>query len=401
MCRTAPPTASAQEYQALISMLDDVFFTNDSTSIAAGNAPDQQCGFMALLPKLYKEQYTPWEHNYVVREGDTLKAAVGMYVTECSVAGQALRCGGIGNVAVTRDCRRKGYMKQAMDSAMRAMAAAGCDFGELGGHRLRYQYWGFERGGAAIRMEFTRASVRHCFGEVDISDFNIIDLAEKPEYLPKLQALIENAPMHAKHNPAMFYDLLCSWKTSPRIILHGDEIAAYFALNREGTGMNDFHLFNADALPGVLNAIFALLPEDTNAFEVSVPMWERAFLAGAQRCAEWLHPDDAGQFTILNYERTLRALFALQCGLKALPDGELIIKIVGTCEQFANRDETLRLCVKNQQSTVEPYDGAPDITLPHIEAVRFFTGFTSPERVSPLANAWFPLPLFMYDMDKV
>jgi len=392
MCQTINPTAAQQEYQALISMLDDVFFASD--------APEQRRGFMALLPKLYKEQYAPWENNYVVREGDALKAAVGMYVTELSVAGQTLRCGGIGNVAVTRDCRRKGYMKQAMDSAMRAMAAAGCDFGELGGHRLRYQYWGFERGGAAVRMEFTRASVRHCFGEVDISDLEIIDLAEQPEHLPKLQALIERAPMHVKHSPAMFYDLLCSWKTSPRIVLRGNEIAAYFALNREGKGMNDFHVFNTAALPGVLNAIFALLPDDTNAFEVSVPLWERALLAGAQRCAEWLHPEDAGQFTILNYERTLRALLALQCGLKALPDGELIIKIVGT-KQFANCIETLRLCVKDQQSTVEPYEGTPDITLPHIEAVRYFTGFTSPERDRPLANAWFPLPLFMYDMDKV
>jgi len=384
MCQTA----SQQEYQALISMLDDVFFTSD--------APESRRGFMALLPKLYKEQYAPWENNYVVREGDELKAAVGMYVTELSVAGQTLRCGGIGNVAVTRDCRRKGYMKQAMDSAMRAMAEAGCDFGELGGHRLRYQYWGFERGGAAIRMEFTRASVRHCFGEVDTSEFKIIDLAEKIEYLPKLQELIERAPMHAKHSPAAFYDLLCSWETRPRIVLHEGKIVAYFSLHRDGKGMNDFHVFYAAALPNILNAIFAFLPEEVNAFGMAVPLWERELLAGAQRCAEWLHPEDAGQFTILNYERTLRALLALQCELKKLPDGELIIKIVGI-----GGIETLRLCVKNQQSTVEPYDGMPDITLPHIEAVRYFTGFTSPERDRPLANAWFPLPLFLYDMDKV
>ena len=388
MSQTAMPTASPQEYQALISMLDDVFFTSDS--------PENRRGFMALLPKLYKKQYAPWENNYVVREADALKAAVGMYVTEVSVAGNDLRCGGIGNVAVTRDCRRKGYMKQAMDSAMRAMAAAGCDFGELGGHRLRYQYWGFERGGAAIRMEFTRASVHHCFGEVDISDFELIDVAENSEYLPKLQALIERAPMYAKHDPAMFYDLLCSWKTSPRIVLWEGKIVAYFALHRDGKSMNDFHVFYPAALPGVLNSIFALLPDDTNAFEVSVPLWERNLIAGAQHCAEWLHPDDAGQFTILNYERTLRALLALQCELKKLPDGELIIKIVGACGI-----ETLRLRVENQQSTVEPCDGTPDLTLPHIEAVRYFTGFTSPERDRPLANAWFPLPMFMYDMDKV
>jgi len=385
-------TAAPHEYQAMMGMLDDVFFADE--------APENRREFLKLLPKLYKEEYAPWERNYVVREGEALKAAVGMYVDEISVAGQPLRCGGIGNVAVAKECRRKGYMKQAMDAAMKAMREAGCDFGALGGHRHRYQYWGFEWGGVQVHAEFTRAGVRHSFGEVDFSEYKIAELTE--DDLPKLQAMIERAPFHVKHDPAAFYDVLCSWQSRARVVRRGEDIVAYFALQREGEGMNDsrgindFHVFDPTALPDILNAMFAYLPEDQNSFGASIPLWEKDFINGAEFCAEWLRLEDAGQFAILNYERTLRALLALQCEWKALPDGELIIKIKGMCGM-----ETLRICVENQQSFVEPCSDTPEITLSHIEAVRFFSGLTSAKRTSPIANAWFPLPLFLYDMDKV
>lgn len=390
-------TAEQREYPSLMAMLDDVFFAEEE--------PEDRRDFLSLLPKLYKERYAPWDNNYIVREGEDLKAAVGLYIADCAVGGEALRCGGIGNVAVAKDSRRKGYMKQAMHAAMAAMREAGCDFGALGGHRHRYQYWGFECGGVKICAEFTRQSVRHACGEVDIGEYKIAQPAR--EDLPRLLALIERAPMHIKHDPDAFYDTLCSWESRPRIVWRGDEIAAYFALQREGKGMNDsrfmndFHLFEPAALPGVLNAVIAVLPADVKAFGASIPLWEKEFIAGAERYAEWLHPGDTAQFTILNFERTLRALLALQCGLKELPDGELTVKINGTCEQFAHREETLRLRVKNNQSSVEKYSGAPGIELGHIEAMRFFTGLTSSKRTSYIANAWFPLPLFLYDMDKV
>ena len=384
-------TAVAEEYQGLLDMLDDVFFSEE--------APESRRDFLALLPKLYKKQYKPWGNNFVVREGEALKAAAGLYMCELVVAGQPLRCGGIGNVAVAKDCRRKGYMKQAMDAAMDAMRGAGCDFGALGGHRHRYQYWGFERGGVQVRAEFTRASVRHSYGNVNISDFRIEEPAQ--DDLPRLQALIERAPMRVKHDLTAFYDTLCSWESRPRIVWRGEDIVAYFALQREGKGMNDgrlsdFHVFDPGALPGILNAIVAILPEDLNSIGVSIPLWEKELLAGVEFCAEWLRLDDAGQYTILNYERALRALLALQCNLKELPDGELIIKIQGMYG-----GETLRLCVKGRQSSVEAYNGAPELTLSHLEAMRFFTGLTSSARTSQIANAWFPLPLFLYDMDKV
>ena len=95
----------------LIEMLDTVFFSND---------PNNQ-KFMELLPKLYKDKYSPAYNNVVVMEGEEIKGAVGCYPLDAVVAGRKLRILGIGNVAVTEDCRGKGYMKDTMQMALDIM----------------------------------------------------------------------------------------------------------------------------------------------------------------------------------------------------------------------------------------------------------------------------------------
>ncbi|MCL1951879.1 MAG: GNAT family N-acetyltransferase, partial [Oscillospiraceae bacterium] len=205
--KTGP--AQERDYGELMAMLDDVFFLEDEEETARD--------FLTLLPKLYKREYRPWENNHCVWEDGALKAAVGLYVNEVEIAGQPLRVGGIGNVAVARGSRRKGYMKLAMDAAMDAMRAAGCDFAELGGQRQRYQFWGFERGGLAVNASFSAKNLRHAFGENPLDPlWHAEEL--KPEdgaAIAQVQALIEAMPIHYKHAPAAFYDCLCSWHELP------------------------------------------------------------------------------------------------------------------------------------------------------------------------------------------
>ncbi|MEE1011206.1 MAG: GNAT family N-acetyltransferase, partial [Acutalibacteraceae bacterium] len=81
----------------LIETLNEVFFS------------EEDIDFLFLLPKLYKEQYNPAENNIILKEDGVIKAAVGCYPVNVTVAGKKLRIMGIGNVAVTTDCRRKGY----------------------------------------------------------------------------------------------------------------------------------------------------------------------------------------------------------------------------------------------------------------------------------------------------
>ena len=102
-----------EDEEKLIKMLDEVFFADDP--------PETRTNFMELLPKLYKKQYNPAASNVVVKENGVLKAAVGGYASEVSAAGRRLRVYGIGNVAVSKDSRRKGYMIDCMNMALDIM----------------------------------------------------------------------------------------------------------------------------------------------------------------------------------------------------------------------------------------------------------------------------------------
>jgi GNAT superfamily N-acetyltransferase len=385
------PTAQAKDYNELMDMLDNVFFLED----------ESQRTFIALLPKLYKKEYRPWEHNYCLWEGGALKAAVGMYVSEVEIAGARLKMGGIGNVAVARDSRRKGYMKACMDEAMSAMKAAGCAFGELGGQRQRYQFWGFERCGCAVDAEFNEKNLRHAFGENELAPgwrAGKIEHGDK-DALRQAQALIESAPLHVKHGPAAFYDILCSWNETPCGVWEGDALRAFFTVpSKEGKRVGSFLLQDEGCLEMALRCAWTALPEDTDkSASVTIPLWQRGFLALSEKIAESVCYGDTGMYTVLDWKETLGALFALQAQCKPLPDGGLTARIDGDWGT-----ETLRLSVQGGVPCVEPFAGEPGFVFSHLEALRFFLAPVSAGRGrNALAQAWFPLPLWITGFDKV
>ncbi|MCL2107480.1 MAG: GNAT family N-acetyltransferase [Oscillospiraceae bacterium] len=376
-------TAAQTEYSMLMDLLNGVFFQEDKEQAKRD--------FYTLLPKLYNSEHRPWEHNYVVREDGQLMAAVGMYPLEMNVAGHALRCGGLGNVAVEQSCRGKGYMKRAMDDAMAAMRAQDCDFGELGGLRQRYGYWGFERCGLQWRVELNQANLKHG-GDAASEVYEARALTrDDTETLAELRRLTRAAPLYARPNAAP-YDVLRSWDARPYAVLCNGKPAAAFVLNRDGRGINDFQLFGNASLWAATRAIFAILPSDIEEISFAVPSWETSLLAQAERLAEAVKLEPSGQYTILRWERVLRALLELQAGCRTLPDGTQTVKING---MFGA--ETLRLAVGKGNAVVEPFTGTPELELEHLEALRYFL---APYCARPRLP-WFPLPLFMYSFDKV
>jgi len=386
------PTLTPQDHEALLAMLDNVFFLEDD--------PADRREFITLLPKLYKKEYRPWDNNYCAVEDGAIKGAVGMYVSELEIAGVPLKLGGIGNVAVARDSRRLGHMKTCMDEAMAAMKAAGCALGELGGQRQRYQFWGFERCGAVAEASFSAKNLRHAFGENEIAPGWRAAKIEPEDHnaLARVQVLIESQPIHVRHDPAAFYDILCSWREVPWAVWEGHELRAVFTLGHDGRGVGQFLLGEAGSLEMSLRCVFSALPEDVyKSVKLAVPLWQRELLALAEEISEGVDPDDTGMYTILDWERALGALLALQGRCKPLPDGELTVQIDGFCGA-----ETLRLSVANGIPCVEPFSGSPALTLSHLEALRFFLAPVSIRRSeNALAQAWFPLPLWLPGLDKV
>ena len=148
----------------------------------------------------------------------------------------------------------------------------------------------------------------------------------------------------------------------------------------------------------MLRSVMALLPiAGGRRVTVAVPLWERELLALCERAGESLDIDDAGQFTVLSWEKVLRALFALQSQCSALTDGSLSVRVESACGP-----ETLLFSAAGGVTSVEPFTGPPALILSHLEALRFFLGPVSSRRgENALARAWFPLPLWLSGIDKV
>ena len=79
-------------------------------------------------------------------------------------------------------------------------------------------------------------------------------------------------------------------------------------------------------------------------------------------------------------------------------NGELTVLIHGK-----KADEKLRIAVKNNEVTVEKFDGEAEVELSHFEATRaFLSNFTfEREKLSGAAQQWFPLPAFIFSTDQM
>lgn len=390
-------TAQPEEFASIIAMLNAIFFTEDD--------PAEKRDFMRLLPKLYQDKYAPWANNYCVFEDGRPVAAVGMYVSELCVHAPGsktatstkhkLKLGGIGNVGVALDCRGKGYMKLAMSAAVQAMREQGCHLGELSGDRHRYRHYGFEHAGVHVKAKFSMTNVKHSFGIGELAEGWVAKPIE-PQDIPVVQALIEAEALHIKHDPAALHDILASWREQPWALWCGNKLAGRFNLNWNGTQALQVQLAPwVDSLEQPLRAILALLPEKTNV-NMQIPLWRQDLLALAEPVTESRGMFSSGQYNVLCWETCLRALLDLQTQCKTLLDGELTVKITG----YAG-DETLRIAVQNGVPSVEPFSGITDKTMDHFEATNYFLGLVSPERICPVAENWFPLPMWLWSFDTV
>ncbi|MDR2752731.1 MAG: GNAT family N-acetyltransferase [Oscillospiraceae bacterium] len=288
--------ATKPEHETLMALLNDVFFRE----------PEGPRDFLSLLPKLYKKSYAPWAHNYCLWEDGVLKAAVGMYVSDIDIAGTQLRVGGIGNVAVSRDSRGKGYMQATMQAAMDAMRAAGCVFGVLGGQRQRYQNWGFEVGGTCCRAQFCKRNLQHT------APAALQARPLSPTEVPQAQALLEAQPIHVRHRANTLLDVLRSWRETPCGIWEGDTLAALAALHHSKDGVNIWHVRDSAQLCGVVRAAFTLLAQDLPvrhcAVGLEIPAWEPNLLAAAEEVAESVGVGTTGMYAILDWDAFLAAM---------------------------------------------------------------------------------------------
>ena len=182
-----------EEYDQLMAMLNHVFFLDDE---------EPKRDFLSLLPKLYTNKEEACYNNICVMEDGVIKGAVGLYPLEVDAAGQKLKIGGIGNVAVARDARGSGHMVTCMNLCLEEMIKDGTDFSLLGGQRQRYGYFGYEPAGVGFNFDINEGNIYRNLGKDYAHPFTSRPMTEdEPLFVEKFLAYKNQFPQNLKTDP--------------------------------------------------------------------------------------------------------------------------------------------------------------------------------------------------------
>ena len=376
-----------EDNAALLAFLDEVFFADDKEGTR----------FLSLLPKIYKDRYRPAYHNFAVRQPDgVFRAAVGNFDNDMRVGGVALKTCCIGNVAVGKDFRGRGYMVDLMNASVEDMKKRGVDLSYLGGQRQRYGYFGYENAGVSYFFNFSRQSFWHALGGIE-SGLTLEPLSpDDAAALRLIDGIYTKAPVCSLRPTDAYFDILCSWHESPYLLMENGRPVGYAALSPALDYAPEFGLKDPALLPRFIAALFEKTEKDEIGFTVAP--YETEKLDFFTKNASWMSVDHCESVLVLNFQKVLAAYLQAAAAYTTLCDGELTVLIRGKAG-----DETLRLSVRNNAPEVRPFVGKPAFELDCLAAVRAFFSNYPADRAAfpPEVRQWLPLPMFFSSRDTM
>lgn len=371
----------------LLAFLDEVFFADD----------ENDTNFLALLPKIYKDRYRPAYNNFVVQQPDgVFRAAVGNFDNEMTVGGVDLKTCCIGNVAVGKDFRGKGYMIDLMNRSVSDMRARGVALSYLGGQRQRYGYFGYENAGTSYLFCFSRRSFGHSLRKIE-SGLTVEPLsAGDTDAIRFIDAIYTKAPVISRRPREAYFDILCSWRDTPYLIKEDGRSVGYAVLTRNLDHVSEFGLADSALLPRFIAALFGMSDRDEIVFPVAP--YEKEKLDFFTKNASALSVGHLESVLVLDWKKVLTAYLNAKASYETLCDGEITVGIHGRCG-----DESLRLSVQNNVARVTEFNGDAAFGMDCLAAVRaFFSNYPSDRtHFPPEVRQWLPLPMFFSSRDTM
>lgn len=376
-----------EENEKLVSMLNVVFAPKGNTRF----------DFRITLPKLYKTEYNPALNNMIVREGDDIKGAVGVFYEDLTIGNNTLYSGGIGNVAVTLDSRGKGYMSDCMNLVLDDMIKNNADISFLGGQRQRYAYYSYEHGGFFYNYTISETNIRHAFKNDTETDFEAVPVNPfDTELIEKMYDLYLTKDYRFSRPLEKFYDYLCSWRSIPYVLLKNGEFKGYFTYGESRDYVLEFMLLDYSDIKNAFIALLKHAKEGT--VNVPVAPFHSEVLRFLSDFSESCTIESSANMTVFNFRNTLYALLCYKASFSPLIDAECTFLINGYAKK-----ENLYIKVKDNDITVDYTDKKADLELSHLEAIRLFFGI-SPIKVDNLPKdfaALLPIPFFIPAADNV
>ncbi len=378
-----------KDHQHSLDFLDWVFFTE--------NPHDAGLHFLTMLPKLYKKEYNHCERNMIVSDGEKWLAAVGLFIEKMSIAGEEILCGGIGNVAVSKDCRGEGYMKDCMALATEKCYDENVDFMVLGGQRQRYGYFGFEPAGTSYEYTVNGSNIRHTFGK----DFESTITAE-PVTEESTEALDFIFDLYNKtfisrvlRNRKALFDISLSWHQKPYIFKENGQFIGYAFYSENMDCVIESAAINSEKYRELLPVFLNISGRST--IDIKANFFSVEYNQILSDICECTNLGNSEMMNVLNWKRMVYALLNAKSKVKNLCNGKESFLIHGH-----KKDELFTVEIKDNQVRISD-GGENPVELTHKEAMSVFLSIYSEKRNNLKAeiSQWLPLEFMLFSTDMV
>lgn len=335
--------------------------------------------FKRLLPKVYaRRDFAPL--HALAMENGRIKGTLALLPDTLRVGEKdALRTGYLGTMAVHPYARGGGIMRTLMAMAVKRGEEIGLDMLALDGRRHRYNYFGFERGGAALRFTMNADCLKHGFADVDAGAIELTPLNQEGEdglgTARRAQRLLSVAGERRDLLP-----VLQSWQATPQLVRVAGRPAGYLCVQNGAV--------TETALPetAVLPALKKLLEqEDGGEISVLAYPYDGKRLEALRRVSENYAVSDGLMLRVLNWSKVLSTLLNFRRSFADVEDGSVVLDIEG-----AGR---LRLSVAGSRVWAEPAGEAPQAVWSHNEAVTRLFSPLAMMLEGPVPLSWLPLPI--------
>ncbi len=372
------------DYEEIVDVASLVFSLN--------SAP---CDFETLLPKLYKKGADNEKYHYLVKDNGRIRAIVCASPVTFQVAGTKLHAAGIGSVCVHKAERGKGYMQRLMRWAIDDLRKEGVDFAMLGGQRQRYEYYGFESGGIQMNAAVSAGNLRHALAKEKTEGLVIEEvLPHQEERIARAMQLHQKEAICAEREAAWFYDSCRNWESKFYAVLENGRMIGYFVLRKDS--MTEFVLEDYSRMPAVVRVVLETCAPGGINFMDSVT--EPGRMRFYEDICENYSVSPNKRFLFFQYEKTIEAYLQLKAQNQPLAEGELLIEIEGYGK--------LCITLADGRAHCERTDRSCPLVLPARKAVPYLFGpirshYGFDASHSALADAWFPLPLYIPRQDAI
>ena len=347
-----------------------------------GSKPD----FARLLPKLYGPDKATESQHILLYEDEILEGLCAVQVQDFTVAGQLLRVGWVGTVAVAPEARGKGHLERLIIQAGRKMEQAECDLAVLGGQRQRYRRFGYEYGGSQWEFTLDRRSL--CGAKPGL--VQLCSMEQDNSHIARAYQMWSKGPIQAPRTLQSFGEVLHSWDAQPNAVLYEGRFAGYCTLEilPEQVILRELCLSEEVPLPAFGAAVLEAAKRET--FTAVLPPWPgrtqrwMATEASSARLAE------NHSFRVLNWSRVLEVLLTLRAQVETIP-------VPGSfC--FAVEDGPPLCLQADGQSSLRCVPAMPEqepMRMSEEQAVRLLLGPMSALEPGYMAvpAGWLPLPM--------